>query len=353
MVETVSFIDMTAKRTGPGSVSGVNRNYRNPGHLGFVFDKRPQLREAPGMLSASLGLSNSYPVSDAFQIFQGNSLSGALGLRNQLLGDLMINVSGESLFFGGSLLQDTFGRFSSFGLQSGPQSGITMPQAVDLTAGEDFTVRINGKICDPKIHSQKTFRVKRFMIGEDAVLQQEELTVPVNQVGLAFNPAQLLFSVSATNKGHNLSALQGGNGNPVHAFVGQQPVVQDHGAMGLKAVVFFLIAAVGFGHLADSTHRHLRREIKLFSQVVITSLLNTVFRGGFKFKGYIGRRIAGCIKCLHGFEQKIGLFRRCQELDFQDQVHNKNYTPIDIICQYKMLKPSPEGEGFWTPRGGQ
>lgn len=86
---------MMADRAFLRGIGRINVDHRNTGYSCLVVDILPELIEAPVMLFASLSLWNRYPLSYTREIFQHDSRGGVYGLRNQLLGDAMVNVSME------------------------------------------------------------------------------------------------------------------------------------------------------------------------------------------------------------------------------------------------------------------
>ena len=86
----------------------INVDHRNTGDSCLVVDILSELIEAPVMLFASMSLCNRYPLSCARVIFQHDSRGGVYGLRNQLLGDAMVNVPMEPGFLTRKLIQMSF-----------------------------------------------------------------------------------------------------------------------------------------------------------------------------------------------------------------------------------------------------
>jgi len=72
---------LPAGRAGAGGIPGINEHHRNTGQPGLVLDEGAKLMERPTMLNATLSLANRYPVTDALQIFEGDTAIGAFGLR--------------------------------------------------------------------------------------------------------------------------------------------------------------------------------------------------------------------------------------------------------------------------------
>lgn len=78
----VGLRDITTRRTGPGSVSRINKDHGNTSYLSFVVHKHPKQSEIPSMQATTLSLSNHNSVSNALKIFKCNRPQSVFGLRN-------------------------------------------------------------------------------------------------------------------------------------------------------------------------------------------------------------------------------------------------------------------------------
>ena len=97
-----------------------------PGPLGLVLDVLAKLVEAPRMQVSPLVLTEPYPVSDAREVFQGDTGAGAppelrLGGTpsgfDDGLGDDVVDVGGVPGFLTGALLQQALGGLGALGLE--------------------------------------------------------------------------------------------------------------------------------------------------------------------------------------------------------------------------------------------
>src|SRR5262245_38370586 len=94
------------------SLTCVTRVYRLHFHSGqrpLVFYIPSQLRECPLTQAISLLLPEPCPVSDAFEVFDGYSLTGVCSFRNDLLGNGMVGIRFKSPLPTGERFQFTFG----------------------------------------------------------------------------------------------------------------------------------------------------------------------------------------------------------------------------------------------------
>jgi hypothetical protein len=79
--------------------------------------------ERPTVQCCSLWSPSSYPVAYAAQFFQGDTATGAFGLSNNGLTDIVVGPLGKALFFAGQLAQAATRRLCAFGLQFAAQAG--------------------------------------------------------------------------------------------------------------------------------------------------------------------------------------------------------------------------------------
>ena len=100
---------------------------------------------------ASRSFSDRYPLSNAFQLFQGNSEAGVFSFRNNPFADNVVHVGRHALLFTAALLQKPLGRFRLLGLQLGSKVGVSFTQTIQVVSGLGFTGRIGGDILDTQV----------------------------------------------------------------------------------------------------------------------------------------------------------------------------------------------------------
>jgi hypothetical protein len=85
-------VHLPAPRTSETCVSRVDQIDPDTLLSSFVLNDGSQLTEGPGMKVATLGLPGSDPGADFPEILEGDPASSAFGLRDQVLGNGMIDV---------------------------------------------------------------------------------------------------------------------------------------------------------------------------------------------------------------------------------------------------------------------
>lgn len=158
---SVRLRDVATRGAGPGRVSRIDEDDRNASIKRFVLDKGSKLVETPGMQAATLSLSNRYPGPDALKIFKSNRSLGVFGFRNQLFGNAVVNVPGESGHPTGKFLEMSLGRLRTFALKSRFERIKPVTDLVDLLTRMDLAIGIHSKILYSEIDAKRTFWIVR------------------------------------------------------------------------------------------------------------------------------------------------------------------------------------------------
>lgn len=156
MRNTVRLGDIAAGGTRPGGVSGVNGYYRDARQGCLVGYEASELLEGPGVMLPTLRTPNRNSLPDTLQVFQGDAERVPSGLIHQGLTDIVINPAGEPTFLSPAFSQQPLGRPCSLSLELGPESGMTMAQAVEVAARVDRSVTIDGDVHDAQVNSKNT-----------------------------------------------------------------------------------------------------------------------------------------------------------------------------------------------------
>ncbi len=250
----------------------------------------------PTVLDAPLRLANRDPLADALEIFPRNPASGVLGLRTQPLGDLVVDVGGETMFFVAPFLQEPFRRLGAFFLQPLTELGLTLPEAVDLPAPIRLAIRVGGEISDAQVRAQPIVRRERRRFGHLHDHREVKLAVAIGQVGLTPDAVQPGAVVAVQHDRDDLPPRQGQDRHAIQPFPGQHPLVVDDGSVGAECGLNPLVALVGFRDLTDGPHRQLGREAEVPADVRVHQLLKPDLVGRPRAKGDDRNGIAGGVE---------------------------------------------------------
>ena len=309
----VTLIDTTAYGASARGVSWVNQFHDHTDEAGLVLDKASELAERPGVMLSPLALANRDPVSDAREVFKGNTATGVFGLRNNPLTEHVVDISGKTCLFARTLYQKPLGCLRAVGLEFPSQFGMAFSQTVHLASGVGFSVGIGGNIDDAKVDAQKALGVVGVWFGGIDHHGQVEGLISEDKVGLPDNAVESRFLVGTDAHGYEFSSLKGKDGYPVGALPGEDTLVIDHGAVGLESVNLGLILAVALDHLTDNPDCHLCRKTIMLTKVAICKVVELHLRGCISLESKLRDVVAGLVESLHRFKQGLILFGvRCE-----------------------------------------
>jgi hypothetical protein len=133
LAAAIPLVDPPTRAAHLRCIGRVDFDERNPSASGLIRQERPELSERPRVHRGPLALAKPYPFADSRQFFDGDTAFGAFSLCHDALGDLVINVGGETGFFPTSFLEQSPRRPRLLGLQPFPQTRLSF--AVGIQAG--------------------------------------------------------------------------------------------------------------------------------------------------------------------------------------------------------------------------
>ncbi len=159
MIGTIRLIDMSAAGAGAGGVARVDFHHGHAEHLRLVLDKALQLMKRPAVQRRPLRPSSPYPVTDALELFEGNALTGAFSLGDDVFADLVVDIGGKAAFFARELAQTATARLRAFALQPLAQTALAVADAFDMAALVDFAHAVDGDVGDAQVNAKEVFHI--------------------------------------------------------------------------------------------------------------------------------------------------------------------------------------------------
>jgi len=344
--EPVGPIHMAATWAGAAGVSRVNEDCGDSREPGLVLDEGPELVEAPRAVDATLAATlNRDPLANTLQVFEGDSSEGVLGLRDQVLGDKMIHVSGESRFLSTPLLEQTFRGLGVLGLQSGSELGVSAPESVELSASPCFSVAVHRYVSDSEVDPKPIISLVGSWFGRVHHDCEIERSLPKDEVCLSDLAVEPRFLVGADGGWDDEPPPQGEYAHPVQALPAEYALVVDDGSMGLKGGLNPLVALVCFDDLADRPDGKLGGQAVLLPDLAVDEFLKGVLVGDPVLEGCLGNGVAGLVEPFHGLKKSLVLVFVGGQLHHQRLLH----WDIDKNVQYlRVLQflPPLKGVGF-------
>ena len=153
---SVQLLGVSTLRTLAAGIARIDRYHRDASGSALVCNKEFELIERPRMQYGTMRQPSLEPLSNAFEVFEDNGAVRAFGFRNDLLGNAVVYIFGETGFAARQILEKATTTVRAFLLQFGAKMAMTMTdafyfrpaKAVAIGVGKDFR---NAKIATEKI----------------------------------------------------------------------------------------------------------------------------------------------------------------------------------------------------------
>ena len=343
----VRLVDVAALGARPTRVARVHGGKSDAREDGLVAEERAQLEERPGVQRRALGLANRYPVTDAAEVFNGNTASGVFGFAYDRLADPVIRVSVESSLPPSERAQVTFGGLGAAGLKAGTKPGDARAVREGRLARVDFAVGVDREVADAEVDAEPAFRIDGRAVGHIDSHEEEELALAVDEVGLPPGAIQSSAMVGADGARHDDAAVQSEQAHAVEAVLERvDPLVVGDGAERLERAALGLVTAIDLADLGDRAHGVLCGESEAVPQLAIVGALQGDLVGASGLEGALGEPRAGFVHAAHRREQTVPLLRRDEQLHGRDELHTHRRSTAMTTHKETALPPRPEGRGF-------
>jgi hypothetical protein len=195
----IPLVHLPAHRTGNTRILGVYEHDLDALLLRLIINEKPELTECPRMTVATLRLSDLNTGTDALEVLQGDPSTRAFGLRDQILGDGMVDMTGEALFRPTTHLKKPFRRFCSLSLESPADLGMPFSESPELTGGKRMVVLgvgdpvgVHGDSGESKVYPKVIQRGSRWLFFDLQYLMNQEFRPipdkPAFTTGREFHP---------------------------------------------------------------------------------------------------------------------------------------------------------------------
>ena len=252
----------------------INESDRDPELLCLIGNKALQLTKAPGMQTSPLLLQNPYPGTNPLEIFQGDPAAGALGNGNYLFGNLMIEVSGEALFFAAALAQKPFSRAGAFGRKLGAKPAVSPPEAIQLTACKASIVTGVGNGYQPKINPKPVLDFRFWRLRNFKGSKEQPQAIPVKEIALTFAGAKQSTLALAAAERNGEPPIDAPDADQLCAYVpGNDAPVEGYRTALPKDALPPPIQFVSVGHFGDEPDNDLSRKREFFAELAIKESL--------------------------------------------------------------------------------
>lgn len=228
------------------------------------------------MQIVSLPLAKLHSVTDAFEIFNGDSATSAFSGFYNLLTDAMVDISGVSAFFLGEVFKNTFGRLGAFALKASTLPTATMAYSSYNSTTIDISVRVSGDINYATIDTKPFVRVKALRFGNVASLQDVPFTPTANQIGFTLCVLEKVKLLLSSLIGHLCPTVNCPKRDNLIWFPAKNTAVIGNAAQLGKSALRLFVNLVTIRNLGNNSHCHLRRQSELLSNGIVAGVMQIV-----------------------------------------------------------------------------
>ncbi|MCI0461271.1 MAG: hypothetical protein L0Z62_30355 [Gemmataceae bacterium] len=314
-----------ATMTGLAGVGRIDKNDRHTGNLRFVGDELPQLVERPTFLAVAVLSACLGALTDAGQVFQGNSATRSESEVYQAAADDVVDVGGVFPFAATEPFQEAVCPLRAFALNGTPDFRVVLAESIDLRGFMDVPIRIDGHAPPAKINAKDAFyldRLGRFALDLD--VQEVAPIAALDEHGagrlLSFECRLLPFAELGCEA---LPPVEQGQGEgPIGLTEGKDAlVIVDAG--GGEGGVGFLLDLEGGADAANGANGQVGGQAEGVADFTVAGVLKDDLVGGFLAAGDFGNVVAGASECLEGGFDLCNLFGGWGDLanDGADSLH--------------------------------
>ena len=278
------------------------------------------------MVLASVCLANRCPVTDALEVFQGDTSSGAFGFRHHLFADAVIHVPCEAGLLEPPLLEQPPARAGPFALKSGPQFCMALSKTIDPGSAVDRPIGVSQNVDN----AQVTTQIASHLLGQCRWgfqwLMDEKPAVRIDQQGLRRIPWQLQPRTSGPP--YCLSVHPDGVVRPVRVSM------EGHRSQRAEIPLYRSVFLVAVSDSTDSySSLDSGKPESLPKLVVAPSLQWKPVEDAF-LEGNVREPVASLIETFHHGEEGLGFLRLCS-------YHSRElHSPLIIALVCRILKCS-------------
>lgn len=318
----VLLLGVTAHAALPGSIARIDEADRHPNTPRLVGDLPLQIAKGPGVESLSLWPRSPYPLAYAFEVFEGNAALGAFGRSNDLLGDDVVRVAREALLLPPSLLEEPLRALGPLLLELLTKPFRATPERVELLSGEVVPVRCRGDVGDANVNPEPPQDLLLLCIRDFNGHEEVEAVVAENEVRFSAIISEKLSLALPADEWHSLPAFDSPHARGVPS-PREDALVVGNGPEWAECALALVAELVGVGHLRNSAHDHLARQIREGGTTLsVHQVLEGKLPEGLCLEGAPreprGRLVSAANRGCHG-----RTLCRCRlELDLGDQLHS-------------------------------
>lgn len=273
---SIGLFDMPTRWAFSAGVSWVDEGHRNTRKPGLVRDKRAELKERPVRQACPLALSSRYPFANAFEIFEGNTATGALSVRHECLADLVVDVLLIASLLAADLQQLACGRPRALALKIAPAMGGLAAVLFDGGSRVDVPIAIRDNVDDAKVDTKHVRGLDQFGIVDLANSRQIEYAADKEKIGFTLASREQRTLTLSAGERNDLTPIDSPDRDAIVGFEAQDAVVVGNSALRTEGASGLSVEFVGVGNLFDALHDDLGCEPGAGSYAVINELVQSI-----------------------------------------------------------------------------
>jgi len=315
---------MMTLRAFPTGVARVHGDQWNASKPSLVFQECPELEKRPRMQNCSLLSASRYPVTNALQVFDGNSATGALSSGNDLLGNAVIHVRCEAPFFPAEFVKFSPRTASLFLLKFGSKFPVAESDSSDSAARIVATVRIARNLDHSEIDSEPVVYFLQGWFHGIAGYPQKPLSTMVDEIRFPLPVSKQGDLARASDIKDGLPTLK--RPDAYSTFLEAQNAVVIGDSPSLSEFPFaFLVQLVGICDLGKNTDSQLGTQAELILGRMVENLLEGEILEHFSAPGFATKPVRAFITAIEGCYQGLPLIASWTQFNFCYKLQDLKY----------------------------
>ena len=318
----ITLLAMATNRTGLRGVARIDSDQRNASELGLVRQERAQLMKRPGMQIIALRATEPYSVTDAGQVFDGNTASGAFRLFDNLLANPVVLIGCEACLPAGDRRQSAVGATGPIRLETPALATAALANAKHSVTRKDHAVRVTGNVLDTHINAKPAIRFKGVVFSDAANLVQVVVAIAQDKIALALKRVKHLALTLTANERNGLPPVNRPDGNfGLVQFPGQDSIIVSGRSSLAESVLGSLVELVAVGDDRDHAYGRLSGQAKLLTDSIVCSMVYVVSSEGLTHPGLVADVVSCLVPRQKRAPERVGLSLGGLEFYLRDQFH--------------------------------
>jgi len=292
--------------------------------------------------SIALALSGLYPATDALEIFQGNSSSGALRLLYDCFADAMVYVALISGLAAGHLLQFPFRRLAAILLKILAAMLILAPVVLYGFPGVASSIAVAGEIDNSEVNPKNTLRKEGFRIIDVADNSDVPRAANEHEVNLSMGVRKHGPLMLTADEGNLLPAFKRPDGHRVFLAEPEDSVVVWLSGVLAESPLLAFEHLVRINDLADAPHSHLGRKTEPFPGCTVDFGLEAIDLKALVLPCLSADPVASFVGAFQGCPQGFRLLWRREKFYVGNQLHRFYDRNAQMACQGESAYPSTD-----------